>query len=147
MELIPTHYKTKIPKNLSYPFGAEILSNALKDIKKYDDLSVAFSDYPFRNKSEYKKLIENKKQIPVLDISYRYDKYPFFGEYWDKDFCITIYAVPRDKNKIIRDTILEIGIPIIKEWISKKRPETWYYKRQEITLLFDLEQEKLISKR
>ncbi len=145
MELIPTRYKTKISKNLSFPFGAEILSNALKDVKNYDDLSVAFSDYPLHNKSEYKKLIENKKQIPVLDISYWYDKYPFFGEYWDKDFRITIYAVPRDKNKTIREIILKTGIPIIIEWLSKKRPEVWYYKQQEITLLFDLKKEIIIK--
>jgi hypothetical protein len=146
MNLIPTLYKTKIPKNLSYPFGAEILSNALKEVKNYDDLYVGFSDYSFRDKSEYKRLIENKRQIKVMKISYNYNKYPFLGEFWDKDFDIIVYAVPKDKNQIVRETILEIGIPVIIEWLTKKRPDVWYYKDQEITLLFDLKQEKIITK-
>jgi hypothetical protein len=146
MELIPTRYKTKIPKHLSYPFGAKILSNALKDIRNYEDLCVGFSNHPVAFKSEYKKLVENKKQIPVLEISYSYDKYPFFGKYWDKAFQVAVYAVPKDKNQIVREIILETGIPIIIEWLSKKRPDTWYYKRQEMTLLFDLEQKMLIKK-
>ena len=45
-EMIPTRSKSKLPKSLSYPIGAEAISEALADAPHADEMSLSFYDHP-----------------------------------------------------------------------------------------------------
>jgi hypothetical protein len=42
-KVIPTRYKSRIPHTLSYPVGAKAISEALRGVTQFPELSVRFS--------------------------------------------------------------------------------------------------------
>jgi hypothetical protein len=51
--MIPTSYKDRLPKDLSWPVNAQVLSEALEGVPQYDMLTVSFSMWSTFRKSEF----------------------------------------------------------------------------------------------
>jgi len=161
--MIPTSYKGRLAKDLSWAINALLLSEALEGVPQYEELTVWFSTWSTLRKSEFRKQIEDKLVISVLDMSYRNNREDRWtardlaekdrwtarcmaergdcGESWR----ITVYPVPRNQKALVRDAILSSGVAAIREWLTKQRPPSWYEGRKSISLGFDLDKQVLIK--
>jgi len=151
--MIPTSYKGRLAKDLSWAINALLLSEALEGVPQYEELTVWFSTWSTLRKSEFRKQIEDKLVISVLDMSYRNNREDRWtardlaekgdcGESWR----ITVYPVPRNQKALVRDAILSSGVAAIREWLTKQRPPSWYEGRKSISLGFDLDKQVLVKK-
>jgi hypothetical protein len=112
---------------------------------------LSFHDHPTIFKSDFQDLIKNSGRIPVLRVSFRHvdpgltgSKYfieeGFYNENWD----ITVYPVPRTIKHDAQQIIVDKGLPLVRSWLSKK-PAPCFRGRKSYTLLFDLKTSKLLS--
>jgi hypothetical protein len=150
--MIPTSYKDRLPKDLSWPVNAQVLSEALEGVPQYDMLTVSFSMWSTFRKSEFVKQIEDKSVILVLGVYYcnkREDRWTarYLGE---KGFCgeswqITVYPVPRNQKAIVRQAILSSGLADVRKWLGSHKPPSWYDGRKSLSLGFDLAKEAVVA--
>jgi len=67
--MFPTRSKAKIPSSLSYPVGAQFLSDALRDVSQASQLSIGFYYFvPLHRKDG------RKQPFPILAAEYNYQK-------------------------------------------------------------------------
>jgi hypothetical protein len=130
VKLIRTIRKDKLPRKLSYPLGAQAVSEALHDVPQRDLLNLRFLDkeYPV----SYWKLKKAGSDLPVLKAEYRMFENRLDlaleglldihdGEYWR----LYVYPVESDIRAKVRRALLEIGLSVVSSWLSKPRPDTW----------------------
>ena len=55
--LIPTLYKTRLPREFSYPIGAEALSEHLASVPQFSEFRICFSDVVSAWKSKFQQMI------------------------------------------------------------------------------------------
>jgi len=53
--LIPTLYKTRLPREFSYPIGAEALSEQLAGVPQFSEFRICFSDVVSAWKSKFSR--------------------------------------------------------------------------------------------
>jgi hypothetical protein len=146
MNLIPTVYKAKISKQLSYPLGAELLSSLLKNTKYYDNFVLYFSDDPYYfEKKKFLNIVKEKKPYPILEINYSFI-YPgltssnnwieegFYNkEHWD----INIYPVARNVRHKVQKLIVDSAITGMIEWLNQEYDKTWFETRHFYKFIYD----------
>jgi hypothetical protein len=117
--LIPTQYKTKIPSLVSWPIGAQEISDALLDVPQFSELKITFSFY-MTNKTALKHWpwmevmrFEYVKTANSLSVS---DDMIQRG-YLERRWSITVSAVPRDQRKRLHDLLL-VELPKAAKWLS-----------------------------
>jgi len=113
-ELIPTlGKKTPIPRDWSYPIGAEILSRTFSGVPQFKQLSIGF------NWSLPKKGVAT---LPLFGIEYADPRKTALERNW----MITLYAVPASRKAFVRDLFIAEVLPRARAWMADKRPQTWY---------------------
>src|SRR5213593_2356879 len=68
--MIPTRYRSKLPRELSHPIGAQELSAALEGVRNFDSLSVCFSDCLGWQKSEFQRILKEKRAYSVVELQF-----------------------------------------------------------------------------
>ena len=152
MNIIQTSYKTKLPKEFSYPSGAEMLSRALEGVEQYDELEVGFYDFiGFR--SDFQKTLKEAEPLKVLLASYRFHEKTISSSqlhidrgWYDPAWKISIFAVPREYKSRIQNELLANGFNIVRDWLTTKRNDLWYRDCHQIALYYDLNRECINSK-
>jgi hypothetical protein len=111
--IIPTRYKAKIGKELSYPLGAEVLSRALAGLPMFAHLSIWFG-----SGSSTPRKICTETQNRVVSVAYSCTRSftMSFGPSW----TIRVTAVPRETRAQIKEMLLESGLEQIRTWLEKK---------------------------
>jgi|SRR5581483_4426482 len=114
--IIPTRWKSKIPFTFSYPVGAEAISEALRDVPQFHEVSLQFRAWqpghdrtavpycviggwcsgPIRSFSA-SRTMEEQSQAPR--------------------WMISVHAVPRSLRHEIRTKILAEALPSIRLWL------------------------------
>jgi hypothetical protein len=101
---IPTRYKkTKLSKELSYPIGAELLSEHLSDVPQFSELSICFSDIVSAWKSKFQRILVQGADYEILRLSL-----------WDP-FMIYIYPVKRELKRAATEALVSVGLPKLRE--------------------------------
>jgi len=124
-KLIKTTYRIKIPKNFSYPIGAEILSHAFKDLKYYDDLEIMFRYKRECFASKFNKTIKQKGEILIFHLEYNKMKLGFkagtmvYEEGWE----IVVYAVPTELRHTIKILFLNDILIKARNWLESLEKE------------------------
>jgi hypothetical protein len=143
--LIPTNSKFKLPKTLSYPIGAEVVSQGLAGVPQIDDLRLTFS-YHSSFEKEYKqdhpfKIFEAEfhKSDMNLTMSNDFIEKGAYEEKWE----LTVYPVPREKKSAAHHLLLEEGLPGIARWLATERTPLWRTGRKTISILFDQSEESI----
>lgn len=143
--LIPTSYREKVPKDISYPLGAELISRHLTDVPQFYELKLSF----FFWTGEYHKIL-NRKAHKFVEITYsRYEnsisntKKNKVTQWVKPEWCIGVSPVPARIRKKVREVCIAEGFEVIKDWLLKDRSSNWYYGRKSIKLLYDEADEKL----
>nr|WP_322662333.1 hypothetical protein [Dendronalium sp. ChiSLP03b]MDZ8207089.1 hypothetical protein [Dendronalium sp. ChiSLP03b] len=137
--MIPTKYKSKLSRLMSYPISAGILSEALLDIPQFDQLSVAFYD----SCQEPRKI---KNPAKILSVIYSYhlvnlstsNKSIECG--WNEPkWSITVYPVPQTCVSLVKSQLIETGLDKMKQWLHKYKNATGKVGGCRLLFFYDLE--------
>jgi hypothetical protein len=143
--MIPTKYKAKIPQTLSYPVGAEKISDVLASVPQLKDVSISFHAF---NPVKHQK--GRSEPYPILEVQYAYCPAGRTTSNWaievgwsDPRWEITVRPVPRElKNKICEELEV-VGFPRLVKWMQERKGITGREGCERIAFLFDELQGKL----
>ena len=111
--MIKTSYKNKLPQGMSYPVGAEILSNALVGVPQYENLEISFrfSKYVLTKKRwGHSPKTEQQSDIFVLSV-YRSIRF----NYWN----IVIRSIPSTHKKQVSEQLIAQVLPELQQRLIK----------------------------
>lgn len=134
MELIRTGYRDKLPRGLSYPVGAEAISEALVGVPQFYDLWIAFT------KTGWMEISTNPKQVISFMRTFAANLNFYNG---GASFGITVPAIPSDYRQLVRKAIIDYGLPAIKIWLATPRSPTWCEGYREITVGVEINREAI----
>ena len=125
--MIKTNYKSKIGKEFTHSLGSKRISELLNGIDIYDNLSISFDKseggkmglfVPGWNlrylKGNSKKLLDFKTLISGI--------YSTVSDKW----FINLKPVHISENKSIKPFLVNIGIPVLRNWFKAEKSESWY---------------------
>jgi hypothetical protein len=118
--LIATTYKAKIPSSVSWPMGAQEISDALAGVPQFDELRVTFSFY-MTNKTA----LNHWPWMEVMRFAYYKgaNSLSMSGNmiqrgHLERQWSISVSAVPRAERKRFHDMLLS-ELPKAAAWLSE----------------------------
>jgi hypothetical protein len=141
--MITTRYKSKLPHTLSYPVGAEAVSESLKGVPQEPALSIGFYARPTIFASEFREMRDSNSPYPIFNAAFRHIQpglsasNQFIAEGWyEETWELSVYPVPRDLKSMARQALLSEGLPRIRKWLTAERPPSWWYGRKHCEIFF-----------
>jgi hypothetical protein len=118
LHIFPTSSRSKHSKEVSYPIGAEALSQALIGVPQQEQITCSF----YAGHPQYD---DGKPQFYVLQVSYQkkarnfhHTKSALESGALDPHWSIAVFAVPRHLRGAIKLLLLEQALPdIIRPWL------------------------------
>src|SRR5262245_32175988 len=111
--LIPTGLRDKLPKGLSHPVGAEIISGLLDGCPRFDELWIAFGSKPLPIHPAPSGLTAFQLAFAVVCNN------PSGGWY------LSVPAVPSRVRSMVRRMLISEGLPRVLTWLQQSRYQTW----------------------
>lgn len=149
--MIPTRYKSKLPHTLSYPVGAEAVSEALRGVPQETALTIGFYDRPTLFASEFRKMRDSNSPYPIFDAAFRHIQpglsasRQFIAEGWyEETWELSVYPVPRALKSVARQALLTEGLPGIMRWLSTDRQPSWRHGRKRCEIFFAESERRII---
>lgn len=143
--VIPTVRKQKLPSFLSYPVGAQLVTNALLTVPQVDKLELWFTcDQDRESEVDGKHLVfaaRYRKWNMGLSASRSMDESGFYGPKW----AAWVYAVPKPLNSLIRSALIDHGFELIRGWYSRPRTELWLTTSHDYSLWYSPADERLTA--
>ncbi len=142
--MIPTQYKAKLPKHLSYPIGAEAISEALEAAPHADSMSIWFSSLAIWAAPGYKRLIVEKLPYKIMMAEFQPARRRGMGPkswiekgWYDAKWKINVHPVLREFRQLAHNLLVEQGLPAVAEWLHSSRQAGWDSRRQRLTFIFN----------
>jgi len=143
--MIPTRYKSKLPRTLSYPLGAEAISEALAGAPHAEEFSLAFSDQAVWPASEFQRLLWERLPYALVTAQYRPTHKPGYGGaqslvesgWYDRAWELHVNPVLREQRQPAGRLIREQGLPAIVEWLRFTQRPGWETRVHKIELVFN----------
>jgi hypothetical protein len=129
--MIPTGFKLRLPKHLSYPIGAEALSDALADAPNVEAITLFFgtSQWPV---SGTKRALAGGMPHDILVADFWPANYRGSNENW----FLYVYAVPRDLRHLVNRLLREQGVPHLSGWLRASLRPDWRLRHHRLVLRF-----------
>jgi hypothetical protein len=146
MQIIPTQYKSKIPHTLSYPVGAKAISEALRGVPQFSELTVHFSFWNqlarHHGTATPYCIIQARFSGPLrfLSASRSIEEQNQDRQRWS----IAVHAVPRSLRHVIQAKILSEALPSIRRWLFANPHSTKREGGHVLTFNFDELKNELI---
>lgn len=145
-----TRYKEKLPGNLSYPVGLEILATELGQVPQGNQLSVSFHANAGRaTEIEHKR--RSGEYYPVLAAHFHHSRLGYSESnemreqgLYDPTWDVAVYAVSRRHRAVARTLLRDRGIPAVVAWLRAPRSDTWLQGRKGITAYFNEKDQSLV---
>ena len=142
--MIPTHYKAKLPRQLSYPIGAEALTEGLTGAPHAELLSLSFWGKPVWPGSRFKQVEAQQWPYTILVVEYRPARQPGYGGarymiesgWYDTKWEVTVYPVVRELRHHANCLLRERGLPLVVKWLSGSNRPGWLSRDQRIQFVF-----------
>lgn len=143
--VIPTRYKARLFGNLSYPVGAEILSEGLQEVPQITGLRVTFTLPPLLDPTETNspyRILSAEYCFQPVELS---SSKKFIEDGWyDEDWGLTVFAVRRQVKSLVKNLLVQDGLPRVKKWLMAERTPVWKYGRKTCCILFDEKNESIV---
>jgi len=147
----PAKRKPKLPAYLSFPLTYQAVSQGLQMVTFADSIELLFS-LPL-SATEFRKTVTARESYPVVIAEYvRWDRALSHGddnwiqEYHDGKWSLRVYPCARDQRAEIKNALKSRGLPFVKEWFDRKRPDSWYFGRKTCEIWLDPETQKITTK-
>jgi hypothetical protein len=138
--IVPTRYKAKLPGDLSFPLGAQAVSEALAGVPQFDTLTLAFSGPP----RAFRDTLKAAKPYTVLWVSFTrmtislssprsFIEEGLIGRKWEVD----VYPVLRQHRHAVRTALLEHALPRARRWLADPRAASWQFGHRHVEFLFN----------
>lgn len=143
--IIPTRMKRKIAHDLSYPLGAEVISQALAESAQFEDLSIHFLTDPWvvaRQNTE-RLLFSCKHSSRAAELPRNWtDEFgvPLFSE-WQ----VNVYAVPKEMRHRVRTFLTADALPKVGTWLERQA-QTQMEGEQVIEFFLDTRKDEFASR-
>lgn len=131
--LIPTWNRGRLSRELSYPVTVGDISAALVGCPHRDDLKLSFHDLKMafirsEHRDRYREKLQATEPVRVLkvEVQCRYKIVSAGPDYAGRYWYLTVRPVLRQQRSAARRLIVDRGLPLIQEWLTAARPETWY---------------------
>ncbi|HXM24329.1 MAG TPA: hypothetical protein VN948_23945 [Terriglobales bacterium] len=119
IKIIPTSYRAKIPKTLSYPLGTKTISEALAGVPQFDYLNINF------RRSRLAGHPATKIPYQVMEARYSGPSHSFSASksmiekgYYSPTWEITVLTVPRSLRHLLQGKLVAEALPAIREWLT-----------------------------
>ena len=113
-DLIRTCLRMRLTRSLSYPLGAEAISQALADIPQYSDPWIAFNNHPMTMGYGSPKELAGFNQV----ISAQW--------YRHGGWSLTVFAIRSEVRAVGKSLLLTDGLTPVCDWFRTERSETWF---------------------
>ena len=140
--MIQTRHRSKLPKTLSWPVGAETVSAALNDAPHAADLTIQFFDSPVWPASAFQKLLRQSLPYAILVAEYHPRSNPgYIGSasmveagLFDARWELRVNPVPRSLRAAAGALLRDQGLPAVADWLRSSRRAGWLgrYHRLEV---------------
>jgi hypothetical protein len=142
--MIPTRSKAKLPKALSYPLGAAMISEALAGAPHADELHLAFSDHPVWPASKFQRVLREGLPyrvtsawfIPAAGPGYSRPHTLTAAGWYDGCWSLTVYPVLRELRAAVGRLLQARGLPAVVEWLQSSERAGWDGRRHELDLVY-----------
>jgi hypothetical protein len=139
--MIPTTFRSKIPKTHSYPVGAELVTDFLGHVPQLDRLTLMFYGLWAKGANNWQPSL-SVNYINIRENQYSSKELAAQGFYQDK-WEIVVYPVLREHKNLV-STLLKTGALLrVKRWLIAPRTSTWLEGRRTLWVLFDEVSESL----
>jgi hypothetical protein len=144
LQVIPTRFKSKLPKTLSWPVGAEAISVGLGDAPHVPECELWFSDSPVWRASEFQRTLREARPYAVLVVEYRpvvrmgyeaSNERAASGDY-DARWFVRVNPVPRSSRAMVGRLLREQGLPAAAEWLRTVGRPGWEERSHRLELVF-----------
>jgi hypothetical protein len=143
--MIPTRYRSKLPKSLSYPVGAELISTALAGSAHIASLSVRFCSHAVEPASRFQRILSER--LPYRSFLAEYDparkpglsaadfmiERGWYEERWE----LTVYPVLREFRHTANQLLRDQGLPAVVTWLGKAEGLARGIVPQQLELMFN----------
>ncbi len=110
--LNPTLYKARLPRDLSYPIGAEALSEHLADVPQVSEFRICFSDVVSAWKSKFQQMIAERADYEIIT-----------ARLW-APFEIFVYPIQRSLKQAAHEVLVSHGMPQLRDWMPRQSSRT-----------------------
>ena len=131
--MIPTTYRTKIPRSLSYVTRAKIISIAWRDVPQFDFLKISFNfSDAFQGVRTIFQVTYRCEQARQFS-SHSMEDHGWYGPLWR----VYVGGCQREDAHEVREWLREVGLPQAREWLHKVAPLHGEYKSLSWSATFD----------
>jgi hypothetical protein len=142
--MIPIRLKSKLRRHLSYPIGAEAISEELAGVPHFDSLSISFSDSAVWPAAEFHRLLTERLPYRVMAAEFQPARKPglkgsaamieygFFDEGWE----LHVYPVLSEYRSRANRLLREQGLPAIANWLGSSGRAGWMAVPRRVELVF-----------
>jgi hypothetical protein len=135
--MIPTRRKAKLPRDWSYPIGAEALTKGLAGTPHAEALTVSFWHYSSFHRPENEPYV-------IFVAQHRSARKPGYSGHrglvesgcFDQKWELTVHPVPSHLRQAAHQLLRERGLPLVVEWLRSSERPGWTSREQRITLVF-----------
>lgn len=152
-KMIPTGYRDKLSKRLSYPVGAEEISNSLADAGDLRPFSLSFCARPVEPASQFQRVLAARQPYTIVRAEYRPARKPGLsaaafmieaGRY-DERWVLDVYPVLRELRHIANQLLRDRGFPAMRLWLDKAAGSARGLVIQNMEIVFDPAGESLVA--
>jgi hypothetical protein len=147
--MIPTSFKRKLPKELSWPLGAQAISEGLTDAPHIDELTLVFRS--FERVSEFHSMLAGLTPYPILIARYNPPQHLGYSAardmiekgWYDAKWELEVRPVVRRVRAASGSALREVGLPAVAEWLKTSAQTGWEDHRHALRLVFDPTESKV----
>lgn len=136
-------FKCKLPKTLTWPVGAEVVTAGLGDAPHVAECRLWFSDSPVWRASEFQKTLRQVRPYAVLVAEYRPANRGYScsnavaaAGFYDSKWQIRVNPVPRVWRAAVRTLLRERGLPAVAQWLRSFQGAGWQDRCRRLELVF-----------
>ncbi len=142
--MIPTRYKSKLPKTLSWPLGAQAISACLAGAPHVADLSLSFRDSPVWPASAFQRLLQESLPYAIVVVDYQPASRPGYSGatfmidrgWYEAKWEIRINPVLRSLRAAAGAALQAHGLPAVKDWLNSSGRAGWEILNHHMELVF-----------
>jgi hypothetical protein len=139
--LIPTKRRSQIAHELSYPVGAEMVSEALAEVPQFELLTLTLR-MPYEvTPAHIRQASDSGGYLCVFDAAYRNVNPGLCGSqdsiergWYDEAWELSVYPVLRENKAVAREALRARGLPAVRDWLATPRPDTWRIGRRRLAV-------------
>lgn len=143
--MIPTRFKCKLPRHLSYPIGAEAISEALAGALHIDSLSVLFSDHAVWPAAEFLRLQKERLPYSITTAAFSPARRPGLKGsavmiekgWYDEQWELRVYPVLSEFRPLANRLLREQGFPAMANWLRSSVQPGWMTVSRRVELVFN----------